>query len=259
MENIVRFIVIFIIVMAALTVIPRVAEFIIEKIATFVIIYRGGRLIQGYEKDFNSNNNRITSKCAREFYKFSIVCRDVCSNYIVNHIMKKIFEQIEQDKGSPNHYLTMPAEKDFNNLLRMYVEICQFSAMYDPITFDEIHNDENEINSKPGSYKFALALAKRYNSIEFIDAIMMHFTSVIIAYQKYIRDKYDINDVKHNKLISVFDIVDKTFSQEFDSNIIPDAKTDFLKKIDEQVQAITLDQRYLDVFDVVYYDYIEGV
>lgn len=128
MENIVRFVVTFIIVMIALIIIPRVVEFIIEKIAIVIMIYKGGRLIQGCEKDFNFNSNQIVSKYTRECYKFSIVyIIDVCSNYIINHIMKKIFKQIEQDKSSFNHYLDMPAEKDFNNLLRMCADkFCQF-------------------------------------------------------------------------------------------------------------------------------------
>lgn len=260
MENIVRFIATFIIVFIGLTFIPKIVRFIADKISVAIVIYKGGKIISNYEKEFIPHKNAITPKCAMEFYKFSVVCKDICENYIVNHIMANAFSSIDEYKKC-NHdpSESMPSKDEYVDILRMYISICQFSAMYDPIMFDLIHRDEDEINSKPKSYKFAIAISRRYNSREFIDAVAMHFTSVIIAFQRYIRDNYSDVFAEHTELIGMFNTMDTIFANEINDSIIPDAREDFKKKLDEQEQAIILDQRYLDVFDIVFDDYIDEV
>ena len=260
MENIIRFVMTFVIVFIGLTFIPKIVEFIVDKIGMTIMIRRGGKTISDYEKEFIPHKNAITPKCAMEFYKFSVVCKDICENYIVNYIMANAFSSIDEYKKC-NHDLSesMPSKDEYADILRMYVSICQFSAMYDPIMFDLIHRDEDEINSKPNSYKFAIAISRRYNSREFIDAVAMHFTSVIIAFQRYIRDNYSDVFAEHTELIGMFNTMDTAFENDFNANVIPDAREDFKKKLDEQEQAIILDQRYLDVFDIVFDDYIDEV
>lgn len=260
MENIIRFVMTFVIVFIGLTFIPKIVEFIVDKIGMTIMIRRGGKTISDYEKEFIPHKNAITPKCAMEFYKFSVVCKDICENYIINHIMSDVFDHInEHMKGNYNPFEPMPSKNEYDDILKMYISICQFSAMYDPMMFDMIHQDTDEINSKPNSYKFAIALSKRYNSREFIDAVAMHFTSVIIAFQRYIRDNYSDSLARHNELIGMFNTVDMIFANEINDNIIPDVREDFKKKLDEQEQAIILDQRYLDVFDIVFDDYIDEV
>lgn len=260
MENIIRFVVTFVIVLTGLTFIPKIVRFIADKITVNIMIRRGGKIISNYEKEFIPHKNAITPKCAMEFYKFSVVCRDICENYIINHIMSNVFDHIDEHmKGNCNPSEPMPFKDEYDDILKMYISICQFSAMYDPIMFDLIHQDEDEINSKPNSYKFAIALSKRYNSREFIDAVAMHFTSVIIAFQRYIRDNHSDLFARHNELIGMFNTVDMIFANEINDSIIPDAREDFKKKLDEQEQAIILDQRYLDVFDIVFDNYIDEV
>ena len=260
MENIVRFIVTFVIVLAGLLIIPKIAKFTIGNIISFIVIRRGGKVISGYEKEFNPDKNKITRKCAEEFYKFSIVCRDVCETYVINHIVLDAFDRIDESKKDTSIISPiMPSEASYNNILKMYISICQFSAMYDPIMFDMIHQDEDRINSKPKSFKFAIALSKRYNSYNFTDAVMMHFTSVIMAFQKYVRDMYDDDTLKYIELVGIFDTVDKVLKNNFDTAINPDVKDAFLEKLNEQVEIMISNSWYADAFDTVYQNYIDEV
>lgn len=260
MENIVRFIVTFAIVLAGLLIIPKFVEFTIGNIVSFIAIRKGGKIISNYEKEFNSDKNKITRKCAEEFYKFSIVCRNVCETYVINHVVLDAFDRIDKSKKDTSIISPiMPSEENYNSILKMYISICQFSVMYDPIMFDMIHQDEDEINSKPKYSKFAIALSKRYNSYNFTDAVMMHFTSVIMAFQRYIRDIYDDDTLKYIELIGMFNTVDKVLKNNFDTTVVPDVKDAFLEKLNEQVEVMISNSWYLDAFDTVYQNYIDEV